>query len=249
MSHLLFSDNMKNIFFILFMSFGALSAQGTFRIFDAQMNDVTSGVIYLVDTNSAQMQVSLTVENTDSVPHNVTAGRLVISQPSGASNAFIWGMTQYPPSVDSSGIAEYMNPTATAAFEGYYFPNNNGGIATINYCFWETTDMNNNSCVTVTYDNYFPAGVGAPLESGAPIVTYGPNPASTFLGIGWSHGTFDRIELYGCDGSLVSVAKSETGFYSYEFDLTEIATGIYFIRCSNSTDPFSINFTFVHAGE
>lgn len=212
------------------------------------MNDVTSGVIYLADTNSAQMQVSLTVENIDSVPHNVTAGRLVISAPPASSNAFAWGQIQYVPTIDSSAVPETIVPSGSVAFEGFYFPNNTGGPASINYCFWETTDMDNNSCVTVTYDNFFPAGTSGPLESGPPVVSYWPNPAQSYLGIGWSHGVMNRIDMYSSDGRLVNSATSTAGFSGYEWDLTAMPEGIYYIHC-NDAEGFVVTFTFVHTTE
>jgi hypothetical protein len=226
----------------------ALPAQGTFRIYDTLMNDLTNGVLYLVDTNATVVQLNLIVENTDSVAHNVTAGRLVLTQPATASNAFTWGVINYPPSADSSAIAQPMNAgMLDSSFQAYYFPNNNGGLATINYCFWETTDMNNYSCVTVTFDNYFPTDAAAPTESGQPVISYGPNPASHGIGISWADVEIDRVDLYSSDGKLISSSTIETGLTT-EFELTNMAEGIYYIHCSNVTG-FTFSFTFIHTAE
>lgn len=243
--------SMKPIFAIVSLaiaSCGGVYAQGTFRILDTNMTDVTGGVLYIADTNASVITANFSVENTDTIWHEVTAGRLVISQPATASNAFSWGPNNYAPTVDSSAISESMAPSGTAAFQGNYFPNGNGGLATINYCFWQTTDMNNSSCVTVTFDNYFPAGTAGPIETGAPIISYWPNPAQLYLGIGWSSGTMNRIDMYSSEGKLMSSVTSVTGFDTYNWDLTGLPEGIYYIHCSD-LNGFSINFTFVHVSE
>jgi hypothetical protein len=215
-------------------------AQGTFRIFDDQMNDVTTGVVFVLDTNASQMQLTLTVENIDTVTHNVTAGRLVISQPATASNAFIWGPIQYTPNIDSSVASTFINSGNTETFEGLYFPNNNGGTATINYCFWERTDMNNNSCVTVTYDHYFPAGTTGPINS--PAIVVGPNPAADFIGFGWSD-PMQSITIYSSTGTLVASRDLTTD--KAEFDLTDWDSGLYFYLVTG-VNGFVISGTFVH---
>lgn len=239
---------MKNVLLLLsFVSCTAMSAQGTFRIYDAQMNDVTGGIMYISDTNATNIAVYLTVENTDTNSHEVTAGRLVLSQPATASNAITWGSIGYTPGADSSLIPEFMSPSGTAPFVGDYYPNNNAGLATINYCVWETGNMSNNSCVTVTFDNVFPAG-GSPLAPAEPRITYGPNPATTGIGIGWSHVQIDRVDLYSSDGKLVSTSTLESGLQT-EFTLTGMPEGIYYIHCSSSADGFSFSFTFIHTNE
>ncbi len=233
---------MKKIAFLkLMLIAGALSAQSSFRIFDSQMNDVTNGVIYLSDTNSSQMQVSLTVENIDSVSRNTTAGRLIISQPAGSNEAFIWGMTQYVPNTDSSVTPEIIAPAGTVAFEGYYFPNG-GGVGTINYCFWERTDMNNNSCVTVTFENHFPAGYEAPI--GTRSISIAPNPAVDEIGVGWSGLIYTTVNLYSSDGKLVE-SRDVRGQSECGFNLTGLPGGIYMISCVDDEGRVS-NSRFVH---
>lgn len=219
---------MKHLLFFALLLCNAGHAQGTFRIFDAQMNDVTSGVLYIADTNAVSMQVNLTVENTDSNSHEVTAGRLVLSQPATASNAITWGSINYPPNADSSAIPEFISSAGTAPFTGDYFPNSNGGLCTINYCFWDSDDMNNYSCVTVTYDNFFPAGMTPPLAP--PVFSYYPNPAPHTIGVGWYGWEYSTVNLYSFDGQLIE-SKDVRGRYECEFSLTGLPAGIYMISC------------------
>ena len=217
---------MKKLLIPVLLISSAISAQ-SFRIFDNQMNDVTGGVMFVADTNSNQMQIDLTVENIDTVARSVTAGRLMISQPAGSTDAFIWGPTQYLPNTDSSGIAQTIQPTATDSFLGYYFPNNNGGTATINYCFWERTDMNNNVCVTVTFDNYFPAGITAPIAP--PVILYGLSEPRE-IGVGWGGISYTTVNLYSSDGKLIE-SRDVRGQGSCGFLLQNLAPGIYMISC------------------
>lgn len=221
----------------------AISAQGSFRIYDAQMNDITNGILIVSDTNSSMMQVNLTVENVDSLSHVVTAGRLVLTQPATASNAFTWGLINYPPSADSS-----VNPVAMPignmqSFEGYYFPNGNNGSATINYCFWETTDQSNYSCVTVTFNNVISTGIPETEEGEISIF---PNPASEGIGFGWSHITVTAINVYSAQGVLVCTLDPAVN--GTEIDLTNWPEGLYFYQLVSDSDYVS-GGSFLHMNQ
>lgn len=231
---------MRILILIICVFAGSLSAQNSFRIFDAQMNDVTNGVLFLADTNSAMIQVNLSVENIDSVAHVVTAGRLVISQPAGAENAFSWNLINYLPTIDSSMVPASMPPSASEPFEAYYFPNSSPGLATINYCFWETTYQSNYSCVTVTYENQTPAGMQYPAPS---HISFGPNPASNMIGFGWSHSDVAEIRIYSAQGVLVHTIQTETN--TAEIDLTLWQEGLYFYQFTNDNEVL-FNGTFLH---
>jgi hypothetical protein len=142
---------MKKALFLLIFFPLISQAQGSFRIFDLQNNDVTGGVFSVSNSVQSTFQVQFNVENIDSTAYDVTAGRLVVSAPVTSANAITWGLINYAPSADSSAIPVNLVSQQTGAFVGDYFPNGNVGTATINYCFWNTYDQSNNSCVTVSY--------------------------------------------------------------------------------------------------
>ena len=221
-----------------------VNAQGTFRILDSQNNDVTSGIVYVTDTSAGSLQVSFTVQNTDSVTHNVTAGRVVISQAPGAANAFIWGQMQYVPSMDSSTVDEFIAPAGTQTFIAYYFPNNSGDTATINYCFWERTNMNNISCVTVRYNHAVPAGITSPVV--APAVTVSPNPARTFIAFGWSEGRMKSLTVFSSTGEIVKTMDLENE--TAQLEITDWAEGLYFYQIVGTNGEL-MSGTFIHAAE
>jgi hypothetical protein len=234
---------MKKLALIASLVCSTLGAQSSFRIFDDQMNDVTSGVMYIADTNAAQILCNLTVENIDSVSRNVTAGRLVLTSPVTASNAMIWGATQYPPNADSSTVSEIMAPGGMQSFQGLYFPNGNGGLATINYCFWDRYDMNNNACVTVTFDNFFSSG-GTPIAPSRPAITYGPNPAPYVIGVGWYNYFYESVNLYSSNGTLID-SRDVRGEASCEFEISHLPPGIYMINCVGVNEE-TYNARFIH---
>ena len=231
---------MKTLAFFLGIISVTVSAQNSFRIFDPQMVDVTNGMMIISDTNATMMQLDVTVENVDTVAYNVIAGRLVIIQPATASNAFTWGLINYPPSADSSAIAVNMPVGNVQPFEGYYFPNGNNSTATINYCFWETTDQNNNSCVTVTYNNFLSVGISP--ETKAPV-SIGPNPAGYTIGFGWSNITVSVINIYSSQGVLVHVIHPE--MEAAEVDLTNWPEGLFFYQMVEDSGATS-NGSFLH---
>jgi hypothetical protein len=219
---------MKKLLLLPLLFCAVLNAQNSFRIFDSQMNDVTGGTMYLQDTNAVNIQALLTVENIDSVTYQVTAGRLVIQQPAGAANAISWGSIMYVPSADSSALPETMAPAATIPFVGDYFPDTTNGIAIINYCFWDRFSVNNNACVTVTFDNNFASGIAIPVYSTGTSLY--PNPAPTVVGVGWNHAFYHTVNLYSSDGALIE-SRDVRNLSGCEFDLTTLANGIYMISC------------------
>lgn len=221
---------MKTCLFPLLLLALPLGAQNSFRIFDAQNNDVTSGVFTVSDTSTVSVQASFTVENTDSVTYDVTAGRLVISVPAGTSNAFSWGQINYPPNADSSVYAENLAPQQSSPLVADYFPNGQYGTATINYCVWDHFDMNNFSCVTVTYNIL----LGQEDAAGNPVSAQAyPNPVSSNenLQISWDRVPGEKVEvkLFSVNGtSLTFSFPAAEG--RCELPLQELVPGMYFVE-------------------
>lgn len=203
------------------------NAQSTFRIYDTMMNDVTSGNVFLLDTNSSMMSVTLWVQNTDSITHNVQAARIIISQPPAASNAFIWGMYQYAPNVDTSAMPVTIAPAAMDTFVGYYFPDTLNGVATINYCFWETTNPNNSSCVTVYYENHMHVGIRPTDASTFSLV---PNPAGEFMDVTWADFNCEVIQVFASDGRLVQSNPVSPAQNNFRIQLQSLPPGIYMVQ-------------------
>lgn len=217
-----------------FLLFSAnLFAQNSFRIFDMQNNDVTGGIFTVTDTSTQAVQVQFNVENIDSVAYSVTAGRLVLSVPQGSSNAITWNLINYPPQNDSSFSNPIMIPQNVQPFVADYFPNGNLGIATINYCFWDRSDMNNNSCVAVTF-NIIPNGIGSPDESQQ--VKLFPNPvnAGENLQLNWNQLPGEKLfmHLYNPLGeSVLQSFEMKNGTASVS--LAGFAPGIYIVELGN----------------
>jgi hypothetical protein len=232
-------------FFFALLLCGNIPAQWSFRISDSTMNDVTEGTLYVSDTDAQRMHVALTIQNTDSVAHEVKVLRIVDAQPGTVMSCMTWGNVLYLPVHDTSYLPERIVPAGSAQFTGYYFPNNTADTTSVRYCFSDAMNVNDYSCVTVVYTHSVDGG-GTPAAHGEPVRWQEPGAITAYMGTGWSHGSYDRIDLYAWDGSLVSSATSETGFNGYEYNLTNMPAGIYYIHCSDSSSGSGTSFTFVH---
>lgn len=234
---------MKKLLLLTGLLGGALHAQSTFIVYDTLMNNVTGSTLYVVDTNAMYMETRLLVENTDAVTHDVLAGRVVISQPAGTLNFFSWGFNCYVPTVDTAGIAETIVPAGLSPeFVGTYYADTIGGIATINYCFWEDGNTSNSSCVTLVYDNARLTGVDELFA--ARSMALQPNPADAMINVGWTFPEVSMINLYAADGSLVE-SRSNNGSFACSFDVTTLPPGMYMISCV-CADGYAFNSRFVH---
>ncbi|MBP6681445.1 MAG: T9SS type A sorting domain-containing protein, partial [Saprospiraceae bacterium] len=79
-----------------------------------------------------------------------------------------------------------------------------------------------------------------PLVSGTDILsdTEGfalyPNPASDVLHVHMDKGKLQRIEIFNYLGIMV---RQETSREAAVFDIADLPTGVYFVRCDNSNLP------------
>jgi hypothetical protein len=219
---------MRPLFFLLFLLPVGLSAQGAFRIFDQLHNDVTGGIFTVNDTSLQMVETSFMIENADSVnSFTVTAGRMVISAPASSSNAITWNSISYPPNVDSSSVDPLMAPFDSLPLVADYFPNGNPGMATINYCAWDRFDMNNNSCVTVSFNIASALGTAAQAE---PQLLAGPSPvmAGNPLLLQWDRlpGTWLTISLVAVSGERISF-RVPVSAQSFELSTDDLLPGVY----------------------
>lgn len=234
---------MKHLLLISTLFCSSLYAQGTFRIFDSQMNDITGTVVTLADTGVSSMTIQLHVENTDVVSHDVTAGRTVISQLAGTLNYFSWGTIGYVPYIDTSSHTEIMNPAGQQEFIGDYFCDTITGQTQIDYCFWERGNASNTSCVTVIFDTYRITGINELASTNQ--ISLQPNPACNELQVMFGQGTKEstRIEIFDAYGRLVFMQNAQPGITKQTVDVSSLSPGIY--SCMVVTDAAAEMSSFV----
>lgn len=224
---------MKRLLFLVPMAIGMLlslsaSAQ-SFFLYDTAGTVITGDTMYVNGVNATQLEADIDVENASASQKNVRAGKTELSVVAGSSNAFTWGLISYPPNADSS-LSYAMVIGGIEPFQGLYFPNNMAGTSWIRYCFWDAQNVNDKSCVTVSYNNVL-AGIHDPQTM--PPLFLAPNPATDQLHISfdWPESS-TRVEavLYDAFGRPVKALQSENHLLEGNFVLNDLTEGLYFCR-------------------
>jgi hypothetical protein len=223
---------MKKLLLAVLLLPVCISAQNSFRIFDAQNNDVTSQIVNIYDTSLTNIHTVFTVENIDVVPFDVTAGRIEIVIPPGTANAFSWALINYAPMTDTSAIADNLIPQETGNLVLDYFPNGNSATATINHCVWNRYDITNSSCMTV---NYFPGTIGVSENSTTYNANVYPNPiqSGSSIQLQWDQvpGDFVTVRLIDLYGKVIEYRCSAVNG-KFEVPTTDLAAGVYMLELS-----------------
>ncbi len=99
------------------------------------------------------MKSTLKVENTSSTDTvRLALYRKIISEVSGSENYFCFGLLCYPPSVDTTSLITDILPNGIdSSFFADYKPKGNAGTTTIEYCFYDTSNVQEQTCVTINF--------------------------------------------------------------------------------------------------
>lgn len=93
------------------------------------------------------------VQNSSDSDKAVRARRNVISEVSGSVNYFCWGVCfDETTNVSPAGLAQLIPPGGiNTTFYAHYKPMGNAGETVIEYCFFNASDINDQTCQTVRY--------------------------------------------------------------------------------------------------
>ncbi|MEE2953736.1 MAG: T9SS type A sorting domain-containing protein [Bacteroidota bacterium] len=175
---------------------------------------------------------TLTVRNTSNNTLHILCEKNEInftSSPGGISSYFCWGANCYGMgTLISSSFNELLPGEAdNIDFGGYYDADCTPNIGIVEYCFYDTADVLNRSCITITY-NGSATSVNDDLEQ-TKISEFFPNPAINYVQLDYILNTNEKATLHIVDVLGNTVKKLELkNSASQRIYVGDLANGLYF---------------------
>ena len=196
--------------------------------------DTTTYVSGSIDPPDGYIQAAWLVKNTDTLDTaRVLVYREILQEVSGSDNYFCWGPICYPASVDTAtAVAKIPPGEIDTTFFADYRPKGNEGITKIRYCFYDTSDISNTACVTVTFEATEVTGISRDAEMKTDIRVY-PNPAKNNV-IVKARGSKGRLqfELYDILGSRLMTQPIRSDIYE-TVDVSGLTPGLYIYKVTD----------------
>jgi hypothetical protein len=188
----------------------------------------------------ALISSTFSVTNTGTQPINLHVGRYALSEVPGSENNFCWGVNCYPPNVSISPDFETIAPGATnSSFIGDYTPNNNPGVTSIKYCFFQMSNPLDTVCTTINFDATA-AVLGTKEElAQQTLSTASPNPANSLALISYTlpaNAKNGKLVLHNAVGALVKTIELNKNTSNLILTTNELPNGIYFYTLVADTE-------------
>ncbi len=199
---------------------------------DEHGNPIANGSTYKVwvDTSTVIMEAHIDVKNTGSTVSLVRVKKIEVSIVPGTLNYYCWASC-YSTSTYLAPDTIILQPNETTSnFSGDYLHNEQMGVTTVMYVFFNASDPNDSVSVNVEYHL---TGVGL-QKNIFDLIKFSnayPNPAKSFTTFDYSFPTSvntARIEIRDILGSVVREVKLIGGKGVYRMETANINEGIYF---------------------
>lgn len=173
------------------------------------------------------------VTNTSNNAMPVRVFRDQSMQAPGHSNYICWGAGCYSSLVDTSVADDtptLMAQETNGTFYGHLKPNDQTGVSTIKYCFYDTLNPSDSSCIFVTWD-ITPVGIAenkTKVSLGAPY----PNPTNESVQIAFDiqdAGDNTTVSIYSAMGRLIRTETLNGQQGLYRVNTSDFAAGLYYI--------------------
>ena len=188
---------------------------------------VVTGDNFVLNTDPClQTHSSLSVKNVSSNTLNVLCEKVIIDTTLGTDNFFCWGANCYgSDTYISSSFNELLAGEGDAVdFGGYYDAYCATESATIQYCFFPETDINDRSCITIVYNE---SATFVKESSPYLISEFYPNPSEETTNFYYYINKPADLVLIDILGNQVMRIKlSERG--AQKVNISDLSKGIYF---------------------
>lgn len=225
---------MKKIFTLI-----ALISAGCFTTASAQriefIEPVTTVVGTLADIGpQGELEAAWGVRNISEETLSWRCRREIVSNVAGATNYFCWGVCfMENTDVSPAGIAVSIDGgEINNSFYAHYKPNNNVGMSTIRYCFFNLDDNTEELCYTVNFcvDAECLVGVEEAQQT-VSAASVRPNPVSDFGAISYNINqafTQASLTIFNSMGQMVKQENLQMQNGLVLFDAQEFANGVYY---------------------
>lgn len=152
----------------------------------------------------------------------------VIDTVQGSENRFCWSPTCYAPSTDTADAVRSIsaNGGVDSSFIGYHDPNSNPGVAAVEYCFYDTSNVSDSTCTILRYDATSSVSIEELSEGGGPSIRFSPNPAQEFLNVKLYGSKKGTIRLHSILGKTVLEREIQPDQKAIELDVRELNEGL-----------------------
>ena len=211
---------MKKISLLLIVSFQTL-------VLFSQSLVVTGDTIVFGDPSDFQLESHLYVKNVSSSTALVYCEKNVIIQNQTGTNNYCWGGTCYGENIIiSTKIDTILSGDQSSGFSGYYQPWEVSSTARIEYCFFLDSDVNDRSCITVTYEANKITDVES-LSLSQKIGSFFPNPTKEYTNFSYNVNGLCLLQIIDVLGSVVKTFELE-GDGEKTIYVADLHKGIYF---------------------
>lgn len=183
----------------------------------------------LVNGNASDFQIEshLYVKNISSDTAFVYCEKTVIQQNQTGTNNFCWAGTCYGEStMISTKVDTILSGLESSGFAGYYQPWNESDIAVVEYCFYLSSDINDRTCKTVTYDATKVTDLNQ-ITSSDKIGSFFPNPTKEYTNFQFNVSFPSILQIADVLGNVVKIIELE-GSGEKTIYLGDLYKGIYF---------------------
>ena len=215
---------LNTILIVIFLSFG-LYAQNPDII-------VTGSTVVLTSDPCLETHSILTVRNVSNDTLHILCEKNEInftSSPGGISSYFCWGGNCYGSSTIISGSFNTLDPgeADNIDFGGYYQAFCAPDVGMVEYCFYDTADVFNRSCITISYNGSI-ASINTDINKKR-VSEFFPNPATDYVKLDYLIDFNKKAQLHIVDvlGNIVKELDLEKTA-SKQIYVGDLANGLYF---------------------
>ena len=184
-------------------------------------------------TQSYPLEATFDVVNTGTQALDISVARIILSEVTGSVNNFCWGVNCYPPTVSVSPQPQTIAAGATDnSFIADYEPQNNAGVTTIKYCFFDVNNTSDSVCTTINFDAT--AAVASLKDLAAAdkpgIELSSANPAGDLAMFQYyvpSSAKEAKLVVHSITGSLVKEVNLRKGNGNLVFATNGLTSGLY----------------------
>ena len=173
-----------------------------------------------------ETNASLTITNNSNNTLDINCEKVIIDTTLGTQNYFCWGAECYGPNQYVSSSFNTLNPgeSDNIDFGGYYNAFCSSASATIQYCFYPLSNINDRSCINITYNGSI---TSTSLLQSSFLSIY-PNPSNNNISVNLVNDEIKNVIILNMFGQKI-IEKYPHNQNNLKFNLSDYPNGTYFI--------------------
>ncbi len=194
--------------------------------------EALADTVSVLPSTDEELIFNAVVNNSSDNSFMVTAARVQLDMPDGATSSFKWEQN-YGPTTDTATSAKFIpanGSSDTETFIGRYKPNGSTDVAIIKYAFFREDDHSDVTEVVVKY-MHTPSAVEEILLSGVRFSDMYPNPCDQSVNIDYTitkRNIVPTLKIVNLIGATVRELPINIDNNTLRLDVSDLKGGIYF---------------------